>query len=299
MNILISMRTRLSVVLEAVVPGGETSRAREKVMRFLDRGGVRLAWDEQGSGTPILLIMGHRYSSGMWYPLREALGDRYRLISFDNRGVGQSDAPRRTSVGEMTADALAVLDAAGIESAHVYGVSMGGGIALEFGLRYPERVRSLILGCTMAKTPDIKPRPDWLIRLIYNTLPVLKLLARPKYKNGYGDAAPDDVIARDMKLLAKDPYNLNGVIAQALAISHYSVDPVEVRALNLPTLVLHGTQDLAVPYEAGRALAEMIPGARLVTFQDIGHNYFIGAGERANAEVERFIGEVEAARAGA
>lgn len=268
-------------------------------MRFLDRGGVRLAWDESGSGVPILLIMGHRYSSGMWYPLREAMGDRYHLISFDNRGTGQSDAPARTSVGEMTADALAVLDAAGVETAHVYGVSMGGGIALEFGLRHPERVRSLILGCTMAKTPDVKRRPDWLIRLAYRSLPVLKLLAKPKFKNGYGDAAPDDAIARDMAVLDKDPYVLNGVIAQALAISHYSVDPDEVRALKLPTLVLHGTQDLAVPYEAGKALAEMIPGARLVTFPDIGHNYFIGAGERATAEVEAFIAEVEATRAGA
>lgn len=268
-------------------------------MRFLDRGGVRLAWDESGSGVPILLIMGHRYSSGMWYPLKEAMGDRYRLISFDNRGTGQSDAPSRTSVGEMTADALAVLDAAGVETAHIYGVSMGGGIALEFGLRHPERVRSLILGCTMAKTPDIKPRPDWLIRLLYNAMPVLKLLARPKFKNGYGDAAPDEGIARDMAVLDKDPYVLNGVIAQALAISHYSVDPDEVRALKLPTLVLHGTQDLAVPYAAGKAMAEMIPGARLVTFEDIGHNYFVGAGERATAEVETFIAEVEAARAGA
>jgi 3-oxoadipate enol-lactonase len=268
-------------------------------MRFLDRGGVRLAWDESGSGVPILLIMGHRYSSGMWYPLREAMGDRYRLISFDNRGTGQSDAPRRTTVAEMAADALAVLDAAGVESAHVYGVSMGGGIALEFGLRYPERVRSLLLGCTMAKTPDIKPKPDWLIRLLYNAMPVLKRLAKPKFKNGYGDAAPDDRIARDMTILEKDPYVLRGVIAQALAISHYSVNADEVRAVKLPTLVLHGTQDLLVPYEAGQKLAEMIPGARLVTFPDIGHNYFIGAGEKANAEVEAFIAEVEAARAGA
>lgn len=267
-------------------------------MRFLDRGGVRLAWDEQGSGAPILLIMGHRYSSGMWYPLKEALGDRYHLISFDNRGTGQSDAPRRTSVAEMAADALAVLDAAGVQTAHVYGVSMGGGIALEFGIRYPERTRSLILGCTMAKTPDVKRRPGWLIRLVYNAMPVLKLLARPKYKNGYGDAAPDDRIARDVKATSEDRYDLNGVIAQAIAISDYSVDPDDVRAVRLPTLVLHGTQDLLVPYEAGKALAEMIPGARFVTFQDIGHNYFIGAGEQANAEAERFIGEVEAARAG-
>lgn len=264
-------------------------------MRFLDRDGVRLAWNEKGSGPPILLIMGHRYSSAMWYPVFEALGDRYHLIWFDNRGTGQSDAPSKISVAEMTADALAVLDAAGVDKAHVYGVSMGGGIALEFGIRHPERAKSLILGCTMAKTPDIPPKPRWLAKVLYN-LPtaVLKALAPKKFKGGYGDAAPDDVIARDKAVLEKDPFSRSGVLAQALAIQDYSVTRKEVQAVTLPALVLHGTQDLAVPYEAGKALAEMLPNARFVTFQDIGHNYFIGAGKVANAEVEQFIQAIEA-----
>lgn len=269
-------------------------------MQFLDRDGVRVAWDQSGSGTPILLIMGHRYSSAMWYPLREALGDRHRLIWFDNRGAGQSGASARTSIPEMTADALAVLDAAGVASAHVYGVSMGGGIALEFGLRHPDRTRSLILGCTMAKTPDIPPRPAWLLRLLYNLpRPLLRAMASKKFKNGYGDAAPDEAIARDQALLATDPFDRAGVLAQALAISRYSVDPAEVRALRTPALVLHGDQDTTVPYAAGQALAEMLPQARLVTLHGAGHNYFIAGGDLANAETERFIAEVEAARAGA
>lgn len=269
-------------------------------MRFLDRGGHRIAWNETGSGTPVLLIMGHRYSSAMWYPVLEDWADRYRLIWFDNRGTGQSGDVRRTSVEEMTADALAVLDAAGVQTAHVYGVSMGGGIALEFGLRYPERTRSLLLGCTMAKTPDIPGKPDWLIKLLYRLAPMLMKLAKPEaVRKGYGDAAPADAVDRDLKTLKADPYSLRGVTAQALAISHYSVDEAEVRAIRLPTLVLHGTQDQAVPYAAGAKLADMIPGARLVTFQDIGHNYFIGAREQARTEAERFIDEVEAGRAGA
>ena len=265
-------------------------------MQFLNRDGVRLAWDQSGSGTPILLIMGHRYSSAMWYPLRQAFGDRYRLIWFDNEGTGQSDARSRTSVAEMTSDALAVLDAAGVDSAHVYGVSMGGGIALEFGIRHPERVRSLILGCTMAKTPDIPPRPKWLISLIYRLSPLLKGLASKKFNSGYGDAASAEAVASDQAVLAKDPFSMKGVIAQSHAIIDYSVTPEEVAGVTRPAIVLHGTQDLAVPYEAGKKLAEMLPDARFVTFQDIGHNYFVGAGDRANAEVDRFIQEVEQRR---
>jgi 3-oxoadipate enol-lactonase len=269
-------------------------------MQFLDRGGVRLAWDQSGSGPPILLIMGHRYSSGMWYPVFEGLGPTHHLIWFDNRGTGQSDAPKKTSIAEMAADALAVMDAAGVDSAHVYGVSMGGGIALEFGLRYPERTRSMILGCTMAKTPEHNKRPPrWLSWLLYHLpMPVLKALGgKPKFNRGYGDAAPDDAIQRDLKILAKDPFSRGGVLAQHHAILDYSVDPADVAAARPPALVLHGTQDLAVPYEQGQKLAEMLPNARLITFEGIGHNYFVGAGERANAEVVRFIQEVEAQRA--
>jgi 3-oxoadipate enol-lactonase len=265
-------------------------------MPFISNGGVKLHWEERGQGTPILLIMGHRYSSAMWYPVFEGLADRYRLISFDNEGTGQSGTRRRTSVAEMTEDALKVLDAAGVDSAHVYGVSMGGGIALEFGVRYPNRTRSLILGCTMAKTPDIKKQPKWLISVLYRLLPLLKGLASKKFKGGYGDAAPDDLIARDQARAAKDPFDLKGVIAQSHAIIDYSITPEQVAAVKLPALVLHGTQDQAVPYEAGKKLSEMLPNARLVTFEDLGHNYFVGGADQANAEVDRFIQTVETAR---
>lgn len=264
-------------------------------MPKLDRGGMALAWSERGAGPPILLIMGHRYSSRMWYPVFEGLGDRYRLISFDNCGTGESGDRAETSIAELTADALAVLDAAGVEKAHIYGVSMGGGIALEFGLRYPERVRSLILGCTTAKTEIDTSRPLWLMKLVYHLpMPFINALRSKRFKNGYGDAAPDEAIARDVAIVAGDKFTRRGVWAQAMAMQSYKVDPAEVRALNIPTLVLHGTQDLAVPYDAGKTLAELIPGARLVTFDRCGHNYLVAAGDRANGEVDRFIQSVEA-----
>ena len=258
--------------------------------------GTRIHWDQSGQGTPLLLIMGHRYSSAMWYPVFEAFKDRYHLIWFDNEGTGKSDTRSKTSVAEMTSDALNVLKAAGVDSAHVYGVSMGGGIALEFGIRYPQHARALILGCTMAKTPDIKKQPKWLINILYPLVPLLAAFASKENKGGYGDAAPDDAIARDKVMLKKDAFSMKGVVAQSHAIIDYSVTPEEVAAVTLPAIVLHGTQDKAVPYEAGKKLSEILPNARLVTFQDLGHNYFVGAADRANAEVDGFIREVEASR---
>ena len=266
-------------------------------MPFTSNAGTRLYWEAKGVGPPILLIMGHSLSSAMWYAAKEGLGDRHRLIWFDNQGTGQSGSRRRTSIAEMTADAVAVLNAAGVDKAHIYGVSMGGGIALEFGARYPDRARSLILGCTKAKLPDGPPRGKWKVSVIYRLLPLLKLFAKPgPFKNGYGDNAPDEAIARDKDMGKNEVFSMPGVIAQSHAIIDYSITPEEVAAVKLPALVLHGDQDQAVAYEDGKRLSELLPNARLVTFPGIGHNYFIGAGDRANAEVDRFIQAVEKAR---
>src|SRR5580658_7705572 len=95
-------------------------------MPFTENDGVRLHWDEQGSGTPILLVMGHRYSSAMWYPAIPALAAEHRVIWFDNRGTGESDTAPKVTLPQLAADALAVMDAAGVADAHIYGVSMGG-----------------------------------------------------------------------------------------------------------------------------------------------------------------------------
>src|SRR5882672_10728057 len=123
-------------------------------MPFIDNQGAKIYWDEQGEGEPVLLIMGLGYPSAMWYRTRPLLAARYRTIALDNRGVGRSDVPPGPyPIALMASDAAGVLDASGLESAHVYGVSMGGMIAQEFALQYPKRVRSLILGCTAAGGP--------------------------------------------------------------------------------------------------------------------------------------------------
>jgi len=120
-------------------------------MPFVKRPDARIWWDQSGTGDPILLIMGHTYGADMWHRTAPELAAAYRVIRFDNRGAGRSsDPPGPYPVPLMAEDALAVLDAAGAASAHVYGVSMGGFIALQLALDHPGRVRSLVLGCTAA-----------------------------------------------------------------------------------------------------------------------------------------------------
>src|SRR5277367_4629411 len=106
-------------------------------MPFVENQGAKIYWDEYGSGEPLLLIMGLSYPSYMWHRSRPVLAKRYRTIAFDNRGIGQSDVPPGVySMTMMASDAAVVLDAAGVETADVFGASMGGMIAQEFALRY-------------------------------------------------------------------------------------------------------------------------------------------------------------------
>jgi 3-oxoadipate enol-lactonase len=120
-------------------------------MPYIQNQGANIYWDEQGSGEPLLLLMGLGYPLDMWYRTRPVLATRYRTIAVDNRGIGRSDMPPGPyPISLMASDALAVLNALGVESFHVYGISMGGMIAQELTLQHPARVRSLILGCTAA-----------------------------------------------------------------------------------------------------------------------------------------------------
>lgn len=267
-------------------------------MPFADNDGARLHWDERGSGSPVLLVMGHSYSSAMWYPVLDELSQDHRLIWFDNRGTGQSSPVKRITVADMARDAFAVLDAAGVETAHLYGVSMGGGIVLEMARQRPERVRSLLLGCTMAKTPGVGRLPLLLRPLVHLPAPLLfKLLTARRGDNPhpYGTAAPADRVARDEAVLAENKSSVQTSVAQSRAVNAYAVPEEDVRALTVPALVLHGTEDAVVPYSAGVTLHELIAHSELVSFEGAGHNYFVAAGDEANAAARDFLRRVDAA----
>jgi pimeloyl-ACP methyl ester carboxylesterase len=258
--------------------------------------GARLFWEEKGEGSPLLLVMGHSLSSAFWYPAVDALAGQHRVITFDNRGTGQSSPMRKISVAQMAQDAFAVLDAAGIESAHLYGVSMGGGIVLEMARQRPDRVRSLLLGCTLAKTPGLSRLPLVMRPLVKLPAPVLhKLLTamRKEVPHPYGTKAPAHRIAQEEAVRAANPINVRASVAQSRAINDYSITEDEVRALTMPALVLHGDEDVLVTYEAGVRLHELIAHSELVTLPGAGHNYFIAAGDQANAAALDFLDRVD------
>jgi 3-oxoadipate enol-lactonase len=113
-------------------------------------GGCRIWYEERGSGDPLLLIPGQASDHRMWDDVRQTLERRHRVLVFDHRGTGKSDAPLEPpySIEMFASDAIAVLDTAGIRRAHVYGISMGGRIAQRIAISYPDRVGSVVLGAT-------------------------------------------------------------------------------------------------------------------------------------------------------
>ena len=262
-------------------------------MPFTTRDGVRLHWEEQGSGTPVLLCMGASYSGAMWYPAVESRPKSHRVIWWDNRGTGQSEASEVASIQDMASDAVAVLEAAGETSAHVYGVSLGGVVVQQIAVQSPDKVRSLVVGCSGILSPD-KPRaPKWLTWLALH-LPksvVAKLTGRG---GGYGTACTPERTSRDLEQLAKEKPSKVAIKQQQDALRAYAVTKEQIAALTVPTLVLHGTEDKLVPYKWGVELSETLPGARLVTFEGAAHNYLVAIGEPANTPVLEFLAEVDA-----
>lgn len=288
-KLIMSVRGAVCVLAFLLLAGCGSSEP-DPSLHYAQNGDMRLHWQEQGSGTPVLLIMGHRYSSRMWYPVIPALAQHHRVISFDNRGTGQSGASSDFTVQDMAKDALAVMDAAGARTAHVYGVSLGGGIAYELALEQPQRVLSLVLGCTRLKT-QVTEMP-WLKRISYY-LPAWLMNRALTSGRGNGSAASPDAVAFANDVLRSDPYSAAGVAGQSLATARYATSTDAVKALTMPALVLHGDEDSTVPYEAGQELAKALPNSRFETLKGAGHNFFLAQRERANRLVLDFLQQVD------
>src|SRR5580693_3318872 len=240
-------------------------------MAFVENQGARIYWDEQGQGEPVLLIMGLAYPSQMWYRTRPLLASRYRTLALDNRGIGQSDVPQGPyPIALMASDAAAAMDAASIESAHVFGVSMGGMIAQEFALQYPRRVRSLILGCTAAGGHHaVQSEPEALEALLRRdvTPEEAKETIIPFI---YDPATPRERIDEDMAIRMKwypTPQGYMGQLQGIFGWESYS----RIAQISAPTLVIHGETDRLVPAGNARLIAEKIPGAKLVLIPHASH----------------------------
>ena len=260
-----------------------------KPVPFAHHPDTRIWWDQGGTGDPILLIMGHAYGAGMWHRTAPELAASYRVVRFDNRGAGRSsDPPGPYSVQLMADDALAVLDAAGAASAHVYGVSLGGAIALQLALDHPGRVRSLILGCTAASAEGV-PRGALLTR-VRSLLPAA-VLNRMAWTLLYGPGTPAARRAEDQQIVRRTRCSGRGRRGQLAGAAGFDVTG-RLGEIRIPALVMHGAKDRIVPAASAQRLVGGIAGARLVMFPDGGHAYITDVAQAANQEALHFLGGI-------
>lgn len=260
-------------------------------MPYTESEGTKIYWDERGAGQPLLLIMGLASTSDMWYRLVPTLSAHYRIILFDNRGVGRSDAPPGPySITAMASDAALVMDAAGVSSAHVLGFSMGGFIAQELALNHPGRVRSLILAGTACGGKEaVRAAPEVLVALKARGVKTPEEGFRMMAPYVYDPSTLLTRIEEDLAASLRTSLQRMSYLAQLQGIVSWAGSHRRLSRLNAPVLIIHGESDQLIPPENGRILAQAIANARVVMIPRAGHMFMTDQPEAASAVILSFL----------
>jgi len=259
-------------------------------------GDISIYYESRGEGEALVLVIGYGGNSEQWFRQIPSLSREYRVVVLDNRGTGRSDKPDIPYTMDMMAsDIVGLLDATGIDTAHIYGVSMGGMIAQEFALRHPERVGSLVLGCTtcgidQGVTPDAEA-----LTLLFDMERMKQLTpeegARQSlpfmFSQEFIDNSPD-IVEQFIAMVVAYVTPLRSYMRQAEAImGHDTYD--RLPQIKAPTLVISGDADRMIPPENSRLLASRIPNSELVILKNKGHGFFVEATEEASRAILDFL----------
>jgi len=259
--------------------------------------GINISYKVEGAGEPLILIIGFAGTWMAWIFQRPAFRKYFQVITFDNRGVGGSDKPSGPySMRAMADDTIGLMDHLGIDKAHILGVSMGGYIAQELAINYPERVRKLVLGCTLAGEDETGGHSSEYFRGLG--------LEEGCSHDEWRSVAAGKVLSTDLSLAFNSRLYrmiiapLSGVIARLVAsegvaaqfeaiVGHDTLDRLHM--IEAPTLVITGTQDRLIRPSSSEVLASRIPNARLVRVEGGPHAFFVGMRGRFNREVLDFL----------
>ncbi len=238
---------------------------------------MSIHWESAGDGEPVLLIAGLALPGTSWWRTVPTLARRFRVLTYDHAGVGRSARLRaQFSTASMAADALGILDAAGVSRAHVYGTSLGGLVAQQLATRYPDRVRSLVLGATHPGSARAQPPEREVISFLRRrpTLPAREA-AWAFVPYNYGARCRRhhlDRIVQDIARRLEFPYARAAYRAQLFAGATHDAF-LALRRLTVPTLVVHGRDDRVIPAANAELLAGAIPEAELHLLDETGHIY--------------------------
>ena len=235
---------------------------------------------------PLLLAGSLGTNLSMWEPQLRELSADFRVIAFDQRGHGSSPAPPPPySIADLGADVIALMDHLGIERAAYAGISIGGMAGIWLGANAGERLERLVLLCTSAHAP---PASRWLdraaaVRAAGTTATIADAVVERWFTPAWALAHPDTVAAHKAMIVATDPEGYCGCCEALAAMDLRDLLP----RITVPTLVISGREDLALPPEHQQLIAAGIPGARLELVADAAH---IASAQQPDA-VNRLIEE--------
>jgi 3-oxoadipate enol-lactonase len=274
---------------------------------FSPQGDSARSRDGQSTRAPaVLLLMGLGANGRLWGPaVRRLRGAGYEAIVVDNRGCGRSSTPWRPwTTRTMAADAVAVLDELEIERAHAWGASLGGMVAQEIALEFPERVGSMMLLSTTGGLPrlDLVPQRGLLQifeSLLRSLLPgsdpeqrVRDYLCMATSDDFAAQCRPEDEAWTAVAAMLEEPASQRGSVMQLLAAARHSTWS-RLPRLTLPVQVHHGTEDSLMPFAAGEELARRIPDARFEAYEGAGHG-ILECLEEVAENILAFLAESEA-----
>lgn len=258
-------------------------------MPFAQVDNVRLYFETDGTGDPLLLIAGQGTDHREWDAIRDQLADSYRIIVFDHRGTGNSDKPETPySTTGFADDAARILDHLGISRAHVFGCSMGGKVAQWLAINHPDLVGSVILGCTSAGHSHCAPRPERAKRALANP---------PADPRAAAELLADFLVSP--QYLAEHPEVIDAVVARRSLTPktrrlHFQASEAHnawdyLPSIAAPVLLIYGTDDELQPVGNAKLLAEQIPNSTLKIIDNARHNFFVEFPEETITIVTEFL----------
>lgn len=259
--------------------------------------GINLHFEVHGKGEPLIMIMGFAGGCAGWVFQRRFFKKHFRVITFDNRGVGKTDKPSGPySIRMMAEDVVSLMDYLNIERANILGVSMGGYIAQELAINHPERIMKLVLACTYAREDKLGGHTSDYFRGLgleegcpsdeLKKVPISKVLCS-ELPLAFNNRLFRIFLAPLMRIYAKRMAT-PGVASQFQAIvEHDTLD--RLQNIQAPTLIIAGTRDRIIKPGSADVLAKKIPNSRLVKIDNGSHSLFIEKSKRFNKEVLDFL----------
>jgi len=253
--------------------------------------GIRIHYEEQGSGDPLILIMGLGAPGSRWKDHAAAYKKHFRCILVDNRGAGESDRPHGPYTTKTMADDIAgLMLALGFENASIAGISMGSAIAQELALSYPKKVRSLVLVSSWSRSDrytqtvfeHFKKMRELASPADFTQLLQLWIASAPYYEENF------DELVQDQSKAQEDYMPVDAFQAQSDAcIMHDTFDRLDL--ITAPTLLTVGDADIFTPLRLTVEMHERMSGSEMVVFKGLGHIHHWEDLERFNDLTTQFL----------